>query len=77
VLSIADVIRRAAQPADAVLGWSAEDDRYVDVSDHVDAGATPGVVVYRIQDRMFFTNARFFKRRLWAASTALRSPCDT
>ena len=27
VLSVADVIRRAARPADAVLGWSAEVDR--------------------------------------------------
>ena len=74
VLSIADVIRRAAQPADAVLGWSAEDDRYVDVSDHVDAGVSPGVVVYRIQDRMFFANAHFFKRRLWAAVDGAPKP---
>ena len=74
VLSIADVIRRAAQPADAVLGWSAEDDRYVDVSDHLDAGVIPGVVVYRIQDRMFFANAHFFKRRLWAAVDGAPKP---
>jgi sulfate permease, SulP family len=74
VLSIADVIRRAAQPADAVLGWSAEDDRYVDVSDHLDAGVIAGVVVYRIQDRMFFANAHFFKRRLWAAVDGAPKP---
>jgi MFS superfamily sulfate permease-like transporter len=67
VLSVADIIRKAARPADAVLGWSAEEDRYVDVSDHPDAGITSGVVVYRIQDRLFFANAHFFKRRLWAA----------
>lgn len=67
VLSVADVIRRAARPADAVLGWSAAEDRYVDVSDDPDATVTAGVVVYRIQDRMFFANAHFFKRRLWAA----------
>ncbi|HMR95053.1 MAG TPA: SulP family inorganic anion transporter [Microthrixaceae bacterium] len=67
VLSIIDVIRRAARPADAVLGWSAVDDRYVDVAEHPDAGVTQGVVVYRIQDRVFFANAHFFKRRLWAA----------
>lgn len=67
VLSVADVIRRAARPADAVLGWSAEEGPYVDVADHPDAGITVGVVVYRIQDRMFFANAHFFKRRLWAA----------
>lgn len=74
VLSIIDVIRRAARPADAVLGWSSEEDRYVDVSDHPDAGITPGVVVYRIQDRMFFANAHFFKRRLWAAVDGAPKP---
>jgi len=74
VLSVADIIRRAARPADAVLGWSAADDRYVDVADHPDAGITPGVVVYRIQDRMFFANAHFFKRRLWAAVDGAPKP---
>ena len=74
VLSVADIIRRSARPADAVLGWSAEEDRYVDVSDHLDAGITAGVVVYRIQDRMFFGNAHFFKRRLWAAVDGAPKP---
>jgi MFS superfamily sulfate permease-like transporter len=74
VLSVADVVRRAAHPADAVLGWSSASNRYVDVSDHTDAGITPGVVVYRIQDRMFFANAHFFKRRLWAAVDGAPKP---
>ena len=74
LLSVADIIRRAARPADAVLGWSAEEDRYVDVVDHPDAGITPGVVVYRMQDRLFFANAHFFKRRLWAAVDGAPKP---
>ena len=74
VLSIADVVRRAARPADAVLGWSDADDRYVDVTNHLDAGIAGGVVVYRIQDRMFFANAHFFKRRLWAAVDGAPKP---
>jgi MFS superfamily sulfate permease-like transporter len=74
ILSIADVIRRAARPADAVLGWSSSQDRYVDVSDDLDAGIAPGVVVYRIQDRLFFANAHFFKRRLWAAVDGAPKP---
>lgn len=74
VLSVADLLRRAARPSDGVLGWSAEEDRYVDVSDHRDAGITAGVVVYRIQDRMFFANAHFFKRRLWAAVDGAPKP---
>jgi high affinity sulfate transporter 1 len=74
ILSVADVIRRAARPADAVLGWSSTQDRYVDVSDDLDAGIAPGVVVYRIQDRLFFANAHFFKRRLWAAVDGAPKP---
>ena len=74
VLSVADIIRRAARPADAVLGWSHEEGRYVDVVDHPDAGITAGVVVYRIQDRLFFANAHFFKRRLWAAVDGAPKP---
>jgi high affinity sulfate transporter 1 len=74
VLSVADIIRRAARPADAVLGWSAAEDRYVDVADQPDAGVTAGVVVYRIQDRLFFANAHFFKRRLWAAVDGAPKP---
>jgi high affinity sulfate transporter 1 len=74
VLSVVDVIRRAARPDDAVLGWSSAEDRYVDVSDHPNAAVTAGVVVYRIQDRMFFANAHFFKRRLWAAVDGAPKP---
>ena len=77
LLSVADVVRRAARPADAVLGWSPESNRYVDVTDQPDAGVTRGVVVYRIQDRMFFANAHFFKRRLWAAVDGAPKPVLT
>ncbi len=66
-LSIIDVVRRTATPNDAVLGYSAAENRYADLGTHPDAGVTPGVVVYRIQERLFFANAHFFKRRVWAA----------
>ncbi len=61
------MVRRTATPNDAVLGYSAAENRYADVGTHPDAGVTPGVVVYRIQERLFFANAHFFKRRVWAA----------
>ena len=73
-LSILDVVRRAAQPNDAVLGYSAENLRYADVATHPEAGITPGVVVYRMQDRLFFANVHFFKRRIWAAVDAAPKP---
>jgi MFS superfamily sulfate permease-like transporter len=74
VLSIIDVVRRTATPADAVLGYSEREHRYADVDSHPDAGVTPGVVVYRIQERLFFANAHFFKRRVWAAVDGAPKP---
>lgn len=74
VLSIVDVMRRLAAPDDAVLGWSAPGGRYSDVRADPDAALTPGVVVYRFNGRLFFANAHFFKRRVWAAVDGAPKP---
>lgn len=74
VLSIVDVVRRVAAPDDAVLGWSEQDGRYSDVRSHPDAVITPGVVAYRLIGRLFFANAHFFKRRIWAAVDGAPKP---
>lgn len=74
VLSIVDVIRRIASPDDAVLGWSQSGGRYSDVRSDPDATITPGVVVYRFSGRLFFANAHFFKRRVWAAVDGAPKP---
>jgi high affinity sulfate transporter 1 len=74
VLSLLDVIRRVARPNDAVLGWSTTERRYADVDHDPAAAVTPGVVVYRFSDRLFFANVHFFKRRVWAAVDAAPGP---
>lgn len=63
-LSILDVVRRSAQPHDAVLGWVSRLGRYGNVQLHPSALVTPGVVVYRLDDRLFFANARYVKGRV-------------
>jgi sulfate permease, SulP family len=63
-LSVIDVVRRSARPHDAVLGWAPALGRYADVSLHRDAKVTPGVVVYRLDDRLFFANADYVKGRV-------------
>jgi len=73
-LSILDVVRRTATPGDAVLGYSEPDQRYADVRGNPSAGVTPGVVVYRIQGRLFFANSHFLKRRIWAAVDGAPKP---
>jgi SulP family sulfate permease len=66
-LSIVDVVRRSARPHDAVLGWVEELGRYGDVAVHRSARVTPGVVVYRLDDRLFFANAGYVKGRVLEA----------
>jgi high affinity sulfate transporter 1 len=75
-LSIIDAVRRSARPNDAVLGWVERLGRYADVSLHPSARVTPGVVVYRLDDRLFFANARYFKGRVREALRAAPTPAN-
>ena len=73
-LSIIDTVRRSARPHDAVLGWVERLGRYGDVSLHPSARITPGIVVYRLDDRLFFANARYFKGRVREAVRGVSGP---
>jgi len=73
-LTIIDTVRRSARPYDAVLGWVERLGRYGDVSLHRSAQTTPGVVVYRLDDRLFFANARYVKGRVREAVRAAPAP---
>ena len=63
-LSMVDVVRRGARPHDAVLGWVERLGRWADVAVHPSAQVTPGVVVYRLDDRLFFANQSYVKGRV-------------
>jgi MFS superfamily sulfate permease-like transporter len=73
-LTIVDAVRRSAKPGDAVLGWDESLGRWADVEEHPGARVAPGVVVYRLDDRFFFANARYVKRRMNAAVRGAPSP---
>jgi sulfate permease, SulP family len=62
-LTILDAVRRSA-PGDAVLGYDPVLGRFADVAQRPDASVVPGVVVYRLDDRLFFANARYVMRRM-------------
>src|SRR6478672_12373866 len=74
-LSVIDTVRRSARPYDAVLGWVDRLGRYADVSLNPSARVTPGVVVYRLDDRLFFANAEYVKGRVREAIRA--APTET
>lgn len=74
-LSIVDTVRRSARPYDAVLGWVPHLEGYRNVALHPSATVTPGVVVYRLDDRLFFANAQYVKGRVREAIRA--APTET
>jgi sulfate permease, SulP family len=57
-----------------VLGWVDRLGRYADVELHPSARVTPGVVVYRLDDRLFFANARYVKGRVREALRGAPAP---
>jgi high affinity sulfate transporter 1 len=63
-LSIVEVLMRSAKPHDAVLGYVPRLGRWANVSVHPRARITPGVVVYRLDDRLLFANARYVAGRI-------------
>jgi sulfate permease, SulP family len=73
-LSIVDVVRRGATPHDAVLGWVERLGRYADVSLHPSARIVPGVLVYRLDDGLFFANASYVRGRIHEAVQGAPTP---
>jgi high affinity sulfate transporter 1 len=64
VLSLADFVRRAWRPHDAVLGREDALKGYHDIDRHPAARQVPGLLLYRFDAPLFFANARYFRRRV-------------
>ena len=64
VLSLANFIRRAWRPHDAVLGRVGDRKGYHDIERHPGAMQIPGLVLYRFDAPLFFANAEHFLRRV-------------
>jgi sulfate permease, SulP family len=75
-LSVVDAVRRSAAPHDAVLGWVERLDRYADVQLHPSAKVVPGVLVYRLDDRLFFANTSYVEGRIREAISGAPAPVD-
>ncbi len=74
VLSIIDVIARTQKPHDAVLGWVERLGRYGDAAVHSSARLEPGIVVYRLDERLIFTSASYVKARILEAINGAPTP---
>jgi high affinity sulfate transporter 1 len=76
-MSILIVVQRSARPNDAVLGWVPRLERYADVKLHPSAELTAGVLVYRLDDRLFFANSDYVKGRVREALAGSPTVVDT
>jgi high affinity sulfate transporter 1 len=64
LLSLADFVRRAWRPHDAVLGREDQLKGYHDIDRHPSARLIPGLLLYRFDAPLFFANAGWFRRRV-------------
>ena len=74
-LALLLLLKRSARPPDAVLGRVPGLKGFHDLAHHADAGATPGLLLYRFGAGIVFYNASYFKKRvleLAAAQTDLK-----
>jgi MFS superfamily sulfate permease-like transporter len=75
-LSMADVVRRVANPHDAVQGFVPSIDRFGNVDSHPDAEVINGIVIYRLDDRIFFANCHRVNGRIWSAISGAPKPVN-
>jgi MFS superfamily sulfate permease-like transporter len=73
-LALADFIRRAWRPHDAVLGRVDGLKGYHDVARHPEAKRIPGLVIFRWDAPLFFANAEVFADRLRQAIASSPTP---
>ena len=75
-LSVLDLLRRVAQPHDAIEGYVPGLAGMHDVDDYPTAEPVAGLLVYRYDSPLFFANAEDFRRRALAAVEQTGGPVE-
>jgi SulP family sulfate permease len=73
-LAVADLVRRAAHPHDAVLGRRRGKPGYQDIEGRPESETLPGLIIYRVDAPLFFANARFLRERVHKLIQAATAP---
>ena len=64
LLSVIDVVRRAANPSTVVLGWIPDENRFFEISLNERAQSIPELLIYRFEVALFFANAETFREEV-------------
>lgn len=73
-LAVADLVRRAARPHDAVLGWLQGRSGYHDIEHRPGSETLPGLIIYRLDAPLFFANARFLREQVHQLIDSAEAP---
>ena len=73
-LAVADLVRRAARPHDAVLGRLKGSPGYQDIEQRPGSETLPGLIIYRIDAPLFFANARFLREQVHRLIETAKAP---
>jgi SulP family sulfate permease len=73
-LAVADLVRRAAHPHDAVLGRLRGKPGYQDIENRPGSETLPGLIIYRIDAPLFFANARFLREQVHELIDTAKAP---
>jgi SulP family sulfate permease len=73
-LAVADLVRRAAHPHDAVLGRLRGRPGYHDIEHRPESETLAGLIIYRIDAPLFFANARFLREQVRKLVDAAQAP---
>lgn len=73
-LAVADLVRRAAHPHDAVLGRLRDRPGYRDIEHRPGSETLPGLIIYRIDAPLFFANARFLREQVYRLIDSATTP---
>jgi SulP family sulfate permease len=76
-LAVADLVRRAAHPHDAVLGRLRGRPGYQDIEHRPGSETLPGLIIYRIDAPLFFANARFLREQVHKLIDSADAPVRT
>ena len=64
LLALVLLVYRASYPGTSVLGQLPGEDHFRDASSHPDAETYPGLLIFRLENGLFFANANYFAEQL-------------
>ncbi len=74
VLSVLVIIRRVTRPGTAVIGRMPDEESYRNVTLYPEAQTVPGLLIFRFDSALFFSNAEFFEKEVLQDVAAAKDP---